>query len=1118
MGVAPSLLPAAGTLVATLRVLPLVLGLLWPATAGAQPAPGSDGSEWIEIDYSGVVDLRRLSHSGESIEMLLDRLGGRGLPPPGERPADRLPHVLLDPLLEPYAFVLADALDSLAPVAQPPLVEVGPLWQPGEVQPAWVELLRARRYLVESDGRGRLRACVPWTGQALIDPQSGKPLVHSATAAEQAWKAAWPVLRHVLAAERRRLAGERGGDPQDHPLDVEVHVYRHLPERLAFQLGLHPHRVTVTRTGPDGARPVADLAGMQEFLDRGWRIEGGRLEPDGTLRLLGSQTGPPATMLGSAITLADFAVAYRAVFHGGLSEPYMSLDRGSSPQTSVVNYGGRLRDTRLGWVSLLCDIRFKTFSLGLGILEARDLRSEIRQRIPDFRTHLEQFAADPGSRGVSSQQTRLWFYPDDVDLTISPQGDVLVMRRVRMTAASERVQEETFTAAGTQAPSWTRKTVAGINQDYDRLAALFPELAELDEGVRLLSLFTWLKLAAEEGRPIPDLDVLLALELPEVWTPRTFPQLLAFNALPPNGGDGVVESFDRVAIAEALEQLNPSSGASLPARQRLDRALQALHPTDPQHQALIDELRGIDLAGLSSSALDLLTYRAERLRMHRTVLTTLPAAQSDGVAQRLRDGERLRIFSVGIGGLDLGMRKVLSRASGRSRGLDWGATGSTSQRSPAPAAGSPAPPAGDPALLPATRMPDHGLGAAGEESRVEVVRSEAGRPTAVQAVWGADGPGARSRRLLLDGQGKADVVERYERGAFVRFRLRARADRLRAVPVEAVQADRPETGTQPGQPVAGGSGALELPAGLALVRVPAAPDVTVDGRGAAVGPPPAGARAGGRAVRLQLSAPGESGAPELESEFAVPELQRLVMGRQASPGASGIDGLVPLPRSLAGVQTLMLLLDRSQTVSPWIAGPPVLAGESDPLRLAEGLRRWSISAPDPASVGAAVVGTDPSRSPERWSLAPRASRKTLLLLPQDGFPPPYDKLRARLSDAWTAGEVVSSLPAKKIGTLLVLVSAEPPDLFGARLRSLAHNPALRGKLLAFWSLAGPVRPDLPASLLAEGNLAGLGFAKPSVVGTRRAEQQLAAFSATLGDPDARRRRVESLDGPFLWIF
>ena len=59
-----------------------------------------------------------------------------------------------------------------------------------------------------------------------------------------------------------------------------------------------------------------------------------------------------------------------------------------------------------------------------------------------FRTHLERFSADPRSMQVSGQQTRLWFYLDSVDLTLSPQGDILVVRSPRMTAASERLEEQ----------------------------------------------------------------------------------------------------------------------------------------------------------------------------------------------------------------------------------------------------------------------------------------------------------------------------------------------------------------------------------------------------------------------------------------------------------------------------------------------------------------------------------------------------------------------------------------------------------------------------------------------------------------------------------------------------
>ena len=48
-----------------------------------------------------------------------------------------------------------------------------------------------------------------------------------------------------------------------------------------------------------------------------------------------------------------------------------------------------------------------------------------------------------------------------------------------MSAASERVQQETFTSAKEPDPPWTAETVAAINRDYEPLARFFPELADL---------------------------------------------------------------------------------------------------------------------------------------------------------------------------------------------------------------------------------------------------------------------------------------------------------------------------------------------------------------------------------------------------------------------------------------------------------------------------------------------------------------------------------------------------------------------------------------------------------------------------------------------------------------
>jgi hypothetical protein len=1064
----------------------LAAGLLVAASSALAQGAGAPGSGWVEVDYGPLVNLRELTHSGESVGMLLGRLQGRPLPPPGERPADHIAHSLLDPVLEPYAFVLADAVDSLGPLTDPPLVEVGSLWEPGQAQPAWAALLRARRLLVESDGAGRLRAILP------VDPRS--PDSSSAAAAERSWRAAWPVLRHVLAAEQRRLAARDGRRPEDHPLRVRVHAYRHFPERLTFVLGRDFHEVDVRDTvlGSPG-RPPVDAGALRSFLGQGLRLEGARIEPDGSIRLLGSQAGAAATLLGRPIGIEDFAAAYRAVFHGGLAEPYMSLDRGPSPQTSIVSYGGRLRDTPLGWVSLLCDIRFKTFSLGGGVLEGRDLRPQIRSRIPEFRTHLERFASDPLARDVMSQQTRLWFYPDDVDLTLSPQGDVLVLRRVRMTAASERIEEATLAAAKGEDPPWTRATVEAINRQYDALAGLFPELADLDQVVRLLSLFTWLRILDDAGQPVPDLDSLLGVELPAAPTPRTYPQLLAFNALPPPLGTGPLDTFDRVSVAEALERLNPLDGRALPARLRFERALAGLDRAKPQNHQLIQELDSHDRSRLDPSTLDLLAYRAERVRMHETVLTTLPAPERDGVLLRQRGGEQLRIFSVGIGGVDLGMRRALARAGGRSEGVAWGGAG---RGASGPVKASGGPPGTEVSreahsvvepLEVRTVLPPHG--AAAERPGFWVRRSKAerrGGGALIEAVYGADGPEVRVRRLRLDENGRIESIERFEEGRLVRFRLDPSGDtRLRAVLFEP-RASGPVTVSPSRTP----------PERLALLSVEGGvPDATAS-------------------LRLGLAG-GAFGTAKRVADFPREVLQRLVLGREATPEGTTLPALSPLPEELGPLRGVLVWPRPDQCQPPWVGHEPVPPGEEDPIRLARALNQWWGGTRDGEvrPVYRAAVGTDPARSIERWAAAPPAPASVALVLPAEGFPQPFGHLREEIASAWSAGPVVAELAEGATG-LVVLVSAEAPGSFAERLRRLARDPRMRGRLLAAWCLTGPVRQDLPAGLLAEGLLAGVGLAEGSVVGLRRSRQALAAYASVA----AGAVRVDALDGPFLWFY
>ena len=1026
------------------KVLAFALMLIAAAQTAAQPAV----ERWVRVEYGALVDSRRLTHSGEPIGLVLQRLAGRD---------DTVAYRLADPLLEPYAFVLSDALDTLSPPADPPMVEVGSLWEPGEAQPAWVELVRARHFVLESDGQGKLRACLP--ASSVEDP---------VLAAKSAWEEAWPVIRHALAGERRRLARSVGGELP--PLDVEVHAYRHLLAKGAFELGVAAWRTKVTDTGPSGDRPPLDLAALQSILTRGVRIEGARLEPSGRIRWFTSETETKPSILGRPLTTADLAVAYRAVVRGGFGEPYMSLDRAPAPHVAIVNYGGRLRDTSLGMVSLLADVRFKTFSVGIDLLGDGDVREAVRRAVPGFQTHLERFASDPTAGAVMSQQTRFWFYPDDVDLTLSAEGDVLAFRRVRMTAASERVRDA---GSSEGEPAWTKDTVSFLNAHYDGLAARFPELSDLDESVRLLSLFTWLDAARLRGLRVPDLDLLLALPLPALPTPRKFPQLLSHDVLPPPGAAGVVDALDSTAVGDALERLETRYAVPFPAAKRLERDRLLLNPQIPDQAALAAE---IDRApsGLSPYEQDLLSYRAERLLMHARVLATISPERRASVEARRKQAPATRVFSVGIGGVDLGMSAVLARSASRASRLGLAAGGNVPPKAADRAAPAPTVAFADPPDLPVTEWPDHGLGPGSERKTTTLpegegtilsrrlagtlVRQGTWKPKDAAAIsWievltGMDGPELRTRRRIADPVAKTPLFERVEEGRFLRYRLDRADTTLRATPATG---GLPPRALYDGPPAA--APAPELPPELTVLDLmpqdPAEP----------------------ASVRLRLTVSGGS-----ERVAAAPRslLQRLVLGREIdlTPDRP-LQAFTPPAAMLGTSKTLMVLQSADESRSPWSGPANPIPGEEDAARLAEALNRWWLATSAPAGAHA-VVGTSATASPARWVRAPRL----------DG------------------------------ANFVLIVSEDPPGVLGRRLRQLATDPAMSGKVLAVASLAGPIRPDLPASLLAEGKLAALGTYEAGPVGRIRAVHAAEGFARAVAEASSKGRRVEELSGPFTWYY
>jgi len=1052
----------------TVLLLMAVISALSPVAAQTKAV----GKGWMEIGYAELLDGREPTHSGEAVSGLLRRLGGQPLPVGdeiGTRPDDFLSHILLDPVLERYAFVLQDALDRIAPPAAGslPWYELAGLWQPGEAEPAWVELLRARRYLVESDGHGKVRVCLP------LSPNSGPATLDGTAASSKAWDDHWPVLRHVLASERARLAQVEPG--MDRPLDVEIHAYRHLPARSVFQLAIPGITRKVAATTPDAGRPSVDFDAWNRFLASGRTLEGARLMPDGSIRFLSSESKQPATLLGEPLTLADMAVAYRAIFHGGLGDPYMSLDRGFTPQTTHVNYGGRLRDTRLGMVALLCDIRFKTFSVGMDIWKGEDIREAIRQVLPSFMTHVERFGADPGASGVMSQQTRMWFYPDSVDMTLSSEGDVLVLRSVRMSAASERLNEAGLAAGGDQAdPPWTRTTVKTVNDQYDALAALFPELSDLDQVVRLLSFFTWLKVARGDGLAVPDLDALLAVEIPSFPTPRKFPQMLAFNALPPAGAGGAAEVHGRLEVGSGLDRLFSADGRPLPARMRYDRAVATLDDRMVEDRSLRQELDRYDPEALDDASLDFFSYKAERIRMHRLVLSTLPQDRSASLIRRGQAGEQLRLFSVGIGGLDLGMGKVFRKATGRTMGFGAAGRADGQVRTVRKPGATPPFRAAEPPAVPARSLGDG-------DSRFEETKPRDKLPGVRHLVQAAESQDVRSRTLVLQGEGDI-AFRRYEKHRRIEYHLERFGSEL-TVRVSAPEPVR-AVAAEPVRP----------PAGILVMRL--------DG--------------GADPARLGVVMRNQ-GERSMRADLPRELFRQLVLGPRVDPRRRPtVPGLWPPSPQLGEVARLLLLQDRSRTLPPWQEGPSPLPGEEEPLTVAGAMVHWAAANGNAEHRFPAVAVGTSADAAARWNSANPPGSSPVLLAPNGAFPGLARTHAPDIRSAYTAGPVLDALPAGYEGGLVLIASAEPDGLLAARLRALARDPGMRGRAILVWTMGGALRQDLAGSLLAEGQLAAVGIITSPPVEWRQVAIELKSISDAFANGSPAR--LDDLPVPALWFY
>jgi hypothetical protein len=112
--------------------------------------------------------------------------------------------------------------------------------------------------------------------------------------------------------------------------------------------------------------------------------------------------------------------------------------------------------------------------------------------------------------------------------------------------------------------------------------------------------------------------------------------------------------------------------------------------------------------------------------------------------------------------------------------------------------------------------------------------------------------------------------------------------------------------------------------------------------------------------------------------------------------------------------------------------------------------------------------------------------------------------------------VVGRSPSGKGDGLVLVISAEPAGVLAGRLRTLARDPGMKGRPVLVWGMGSDLREDMAASLLAEGQLAAIGFIASPPVEWHRLDTELAALSDAIvnGPPD----RLDDLPVPALWFY
>jgi len=492
----------------------------------------SKSPKWITISYLDLLDKNALTQTGETVGTVLQNPNQRGA---------------VQQFVDKYSYLLQPSIEMIFGRDALPHRSVVDFYPVGMKQPAWVAVFRNGRIFAATDSKNHARFFL------------------IADNPDKAYKANYSVIRHCL----RALLPEDGSD-----LFVEVFAYKNKYQFSELELNLEPYTFKASSFPPPSGVVALDLVGLEEFFNKQGQLEGAKLDEKQGLFLY-AKKGVDDTLAGYPVSLADFAVAYRAAFHAGDNEAFVSLDKHKDPTKVTVNFGGFLEDTRIGAVVLAADKRFKTITSGLDPHSFEDFRSYTRKFVPTFlsvaeRDLLSKHFATDGGKWIG---TRFWFYPESVEVESDFDYRYARITNPQFTADAERSKDDFSSMEDFErkkkaelSPS-ILSNIQHLNQNYSQYADAYPELRELRSVGRLMGICSWLKKA---NKSYIDNDALLSVELPAFNTEREKTQmvtasLISFTESDNFDEENVKKNSKVVFLSHILDKtvkeyfLNPSS-------------------------------------------------------------------------------------------------------------------------------------------------------------------------------------------------------------------------------------------------------------------------------------------------------------------------------------------------------------------------------------------------------------------------------------------------------------------------------------------------------------------------------------------------------------------------------